>query len=269
LLEGERQTIEVDDPRGRGGNCPTTVVRSLTRGTTTTTATTAGWSSCGTDGKITIQGDPNYFTDLSDVDAFGPRLQSVLPLRDIRNASDKQAFLNDIDRLVSSNNAEFERRFMKRSSLGTHIAGLMLDPRYNSMFGGVMPRNFGTPKTEKIVIMMTDSANLGCCYTNWPENNFRNNYIYSYSDDHQHLVGRPGQPGVCQQMKDAGIQIYTVLLDVEEGDANARGGEIIEAFESCATSRDYAFRVPYNDTATLKEVYTIIGRSLMKLRLTQ
>jgi hypothetical protein len=246
LLAGERQTIEVPDPR-----------------------VTCSGRRCSSAGEIVVEGDPNYFTDLSDVDAFGPRQQAVLPLRDIKGAADKQAFLRDIDNLVSRNNAEFERRFMKRSSLGAHIAGLMLDPRYNGMFGGVQPRAFGAPKTEKIVIMMTDSANLGCCFTNWPDNNFRNNYIYSYSDDHRHLVGGPGQPGVCQQMKDAGIQIYTVLLDVEESDANARGGEIIEAFEGCATSKDYAFRVPYNDSATLKEVYTIIGRSLMKLRLTE
>jgi Flp pilus assembly protein TadG len=237
LLAGERQTC---------------IGRRCTSGTT-----------------LQVAGDPNYFTNLSDVDADGPRLQSVLPLRDIKGESDKAAFLKDIDNLVSKNNAEFERRFMKRSSLGTQIAALMLDPRYNGMFGGVMPRAFGAANTEKVVIMMTDSANLGCCYTNWPANNFRNNYIYSYKDDHEHLVGTTNQPGVCQQMKDAGIQIYTVLLDVEEADANARGGEIIEAFEGCATNKDYAFRVPYNDKATLKEVYTIIGRSLMKLRLTE
>jgi len=212
-------------------------------------------------------GTPDYFTNLSDANEGGGPIPKVLPLRNIANQADKDAFMDEIDRLVSGNDREFGRAFMKRSSLGAHISALMLDPRYHDMFGGIPPAPFGTQKTDKIVIMMTDSANLGCCYTNWPEQNFRNHYIYSYNPDHRHLVGTSKQAGICKQMKEAGIQIYTVLLDVEEEDMDERGNEIVTAFESCASQPENAFRIPRNDRNALKTAYETIGAALLKLRI--
>lgn len=219
-------------------------------------------------------GDPNYFTDVSDAENIGGGrslpLPPVMPLRTIATEADKNAYLAAVDGLLSNNlaNNEFNRRAWKRSSLGAQIAGLMLDPRYNGMFGGEAPAAFGTAKQEKVVIMMTDAANIGCCFTNWPEGNFRNNYIYSHNPDHKHVVGDGGISGVCQQMKEAGIKIYTVLLDVEASDMNERGGEIVEAYERCATDPKYAYRVPLSDPDALKDAYTRIASSLVKLKLT-
>lgn len=219
-------------------------------------------------------GDPNYFTDISDAESIAGgrvlRLPPVMPLRTIATESDKRAYLQAVNNLVTNDpaNNEFNRRAWKRSSLGAQISGLMLDPRYHAMFGGEKPSDFGTPKQEKVVIMMTDAANIGCCFTNWPEGNFRNNYLYSYAPDHKHVVNDGGVSGVCQQMKDAGIKVYTVLLDVDEKDMNERGGEIVQAFEQCATEPKYAYRVAYGDTEALKDAYTRIASSLVKLKLT-
>lgn len=217
-----------------------------------------------------IAGDPNYFTDVSDSEPGGVRLPDIIPLTSIRSAADKQNFANAINNLVSADTAnnEFRRLFVKRNALGAQISGMMLDPRYTSLFGGETPAPFGTNKVNKTVIMMTDSANLGCCYTNWPLGNFRNNYIYSYKPDHEHLVGPGGNgEGICKQMKDAGITVYTVLLDVDEADLTARGREIIDSFEQCATSKAHAFRVGFGDKEALANAYQQVGAGLKNLKL--
>lgn len=223
-------------------------------------------------------GDPSYFTSFTDSENNGPPLPTTYGLKTIRNEADKQDFLKHIDQIVTPGNREFNRFAWKRSTLGTQMAALMLDPRYTELFGGERPAAFGAPKTRKVAILMTDSVNLGCCFTNWPENNYTGNYIYSYSSDHKRLVGGDGKPGICQQMKDAGVEIFTVLLDVKAMDANARGGEIINAFEQCASKpeevpdygkwSEHALRIELNDQQSLDDAYQVIARSLLNLRLT-
>lgn len=213
--------------------------------------------------------DPMYYTNFADAELNGPPLPAVLPLTSINNQANKQALLDRINHLTTEGNGEFNRPFMKRSSLGAQVAGLMLDNRYQSVFGGERPADFTDNATKKVVVMMTDSANLGCCYTNWPENNFRNHYIYSYSPDHAALVGDAGRPGICQQMKDAGIEIYTILLDVDRRDMDARGAEIVDAFKNCASGEDHAFEIPAGDKDLLKEAYSVIGKALVRLRISE
>lgn len=213
--------------------------------------------------------DPNYYKEFADAELNGPKLPAVMPLTPINNEANKETLLRKIDELITPDNKEFQRPFMKRSSLGAQVAGLMLDPRYHAAFGGEQAASFDDAKTKKIVIMMADSANLGCCYTNWPEGNFRNHYIYSYAPDHQALVGSGGNPGICQQMKDAGMEIYTLLLDVDRRDMDARGAEIVDAFHGCASGPDHAFEIPAGDRLKLKEAYSIIGKALVRLRLSE
>jgi hypothetical protein len=50
---------------------------------------------------------------------------------------------------------------------------------------------------------------------------------------------------------------------------DAGGEEIIDAFSQCATDPSHAFEIKYGDTAKLKEVYSAIGKALIKLRLTE
>ena len=215
----------------------------------------------------------NYFTDLSDAEGQAGPLPPVSPLRAIANQADKEALLNDIEKVTTGNNEEFNRPAWKRSALAAEMAGLMLDPGNTKIFGGEKPAEFGAKNSKKIVIMMTDSANMGCCFTNYPVDNFRGHYIYSYSQDHKHLVGDGKNPGVCKQMKDAGIEIFTVLLDVNPNDMDAGGQDIVDAFQKkCATDESHAFIVGGDDDQQQKQLenaYTTIGKALIKLRLSE
>ncbi len=211
----------------------------------------------------------DYYTYLGDAEADAGPLPSVVPLKAIATEGDKAALMESINNITSGNADEFKRPAWKRSALAAEMSGLMLDPRYNDIFGGEKPAEFGAPNTKKIVIMMTDSANIGCCYTNYPPGNFRGHYIYSYHPDHLQLVGDGGKAGVCKQLKDAGVEVYTVLLDVNRDDMDAGGEEIVNSFQQCATDPSHAFEIAYGDEAKLKEVYGVIGKALIKLRLTQ
>lgn len=221
-----------------------------------------------TQGEVAAGYGTDYYTDLADAEAGGPPIPPVTPLMNINNASDKAAFTARAQALSTGNNSEISRPFMKRSAVGATFAALMMDPAYQGIFGGAKPDALGSD-TRKIVILMTDSANLGCCFTNWPADNFRNHYVYSYSPDHNALVGSNGNPGICQAMKDEGIEIFTVLFDVDRRDMDLRGEQIVDSFQRCASTPDKAFEVAFNDTAKLREVYTIIGKSIMNLRLTE
>lgn len=210
----------------------------------------------------------NYYQNVTDAEGAAPPIPNVTPLMAINNASDKQAFIAKADLLSTGTNKEIGRPFMKRSAMGALFAAMMLDPAYTNVFGGAAPAAFNSG-TRKIVILMTDSANLGCCYTNWPADNFRNHYVYSYAPDHEVLVGGNGQKGVCQAMKEQGIEVFTVLFDVDRRDMDVRGEQIVDSFQSCASSPEMAFEIPFNDTRKLKEAYTIIGKSVMNLQLTK
>lgn len=210
----------------------------------------------------------NYYKNLADAEASGPPIPPVTPLTPINNAADKEAFKARAQALSTGTNNEISRPFMKRSAVGATFAALMLDPSYQNVFGGAAPDALKSD-TRKIVILMTDSANLGCCFTNWPADNFRNHYVYSYAPDHEALVGKNGSGGLCQAMKDQGIEIFTVLFDVDRRDMDERGAEIVDSFQQCASSPEMAFEVPYNNTKKLNEAYTIIGKAIMNLRLSK
>jgi hypothetical protein len=225
----------------------------------------------------------NYYTNVQDAEMDGGPLPSVWPLKSIATGDDKKALLDAIQNLSSIEvNAagevvgsaaptEFNRAAWKRSALAAEMAGLMLDPSHNAIFGGEMPAAFGDPAAKKILIMMTDSANLGCCFTNYPSGNFRGHYIYSYSPDHTLLVD--DKTGVCKQLKEAGVEIFTVLLDVNPDDMDTGGEQIVNAFQkNCATDASHAFTVggsPEQQEEQLKNAYSTIGRAIRKLKLSQ
>lgn len=221
---------------------------------------TTGEDAAGFDGKA-------YYTNTADAENGVP-LPSIMPLTWIRNKTDKDAYLAKIDSLFTPDNKEFQRPFMVRPALGALASAMLLDPDYHANFGGEAPVPFHTPKNDKIVVMLTDAANLGCCFTNWPAGNFSNHYVYSYKLDNDFLHDASGN-GLCKTMKEQGIEVYTVLFDVSEHDADADGKAIIDAFDSCATDEAHAFHVEYGDTETLKRVYTLIGKALMKLKLSK
>lgn len=119
-----------------------------------------------------------------------------------------------------------------RPNVAAHVAGLMLDPEHHRYFpGGAEPTNFGNDKVKKILILMSDGISSGCCFTNWPEGQFRNQYVYSYRPDLDELEN------TCRLLKENGVEIFTVLFGVNDGQSGAE--EINNAFARCA-SGEYA-----------------------------
>ncbi|MEZ5839536.1 MAG: pilus assembly protein TadG-related protein [Hyphomicrobiales bacterium] len=114
-----------------------------------------------------------------------------------------------------------------RSNLATHVAALMLDPSKTSYFKGEKPADFDDTTTEKVMILMTDGVNSGCCFTNWEEGNFDNQYVYFYKPDNDDQIG------LCTALKEQGVRIFSILLDVREEDEGGR--EINNVFARCAS----------------------------------
>jgi len=215
-------------------------------------------------------GDANYFTDFTDAEPLSP----VIPLKSLNGEGDKERLKSLISGITQSPTG----RGWTRSNIATLTAALMLDPDNYSAFGGERPNAFEPGKTDKIVIMMTDGANIGCCYAAHPEGNYENQYLYLYEIDNAHLVGLEAMPelrkykekynipekGLCKQMKEQGITIYSVVYDVSEYDPG--GKAIKDVYRSCASSEQHYFDVA--DEGDLQLAYKTIAQSLLRLRIT-
>ena len=165
-----------------------------------------------------------------------------------------------------------------RSNIGAFTAALMLDPEYHEYFGGDKPAAF-SDKADKIVVMMTDGANIGCCWFSHPYGTFENQYMYLYEGDNAHLTGLDNSSawanqwkeqynipdkGLCERMKEKGITIYTVIFDVNDHDPG--GKEIKDVYKKCASNSQFYFDVKNGEE--LKLAYKTITQSFLKLRLT-
>ena len=214
---------------------------------------------------------PGYFNNLDDARPLSP----MIPLMAVNNANDKER----LDNLVNNITQTSTGLGWTRSNIAVWTAALMLDPDYAADFGVVNnpPAPLGDTKTDKIVVMMTDGSNVSCCYAAYPEDDFTNQYLYTYNPDNAHLVGIAAYPelkewqqaynipteGLCQQMKEQGIKIYSVVLDVQDGDPG--GKEIKNVYKTCATSPQYYFDV--KDPDELELAYKAIANSLLRLRI--
>lgn len=178
----------------------------------------------------------NYKVAMPDLNRIPPSLEAneaggffetvhdAQPLSDVVPLTSNLA---DIRQAVQEMQTSAEATAWSRTDLASHVAGLMLDPGSHEYFGGDTPTGFDDRQTEKIVILMTDGANIGCCYTNWPLGDFTNQYVYYYEPYDEH------QREVCTRLKENGVKVYSILLDVRESDP---GGAIInDTFARCAT----------------------------------
>lgn len=214
-------------------------------------------------------GDLNYFKNLDDAEPLSP----IIPLKALTSPDQKEELKELIENIVQSPTGHG----WTRSNIAVLTAALMLDKNYYSAFGGEEPAGFG-PDVDKIVVMMTDGANMGCCYAAHPEGNFDNQYLYLYQADNAHLTGIEGasdelkqwaqaynvpDEGLCKQLKDQGVTIYSVVYDVDDRDP---GGEAIKnAYRGCASSDQYFFDVMSSED--LKLAYQTIAQSFLKLRI--
>lgn len=221
--------------------------------------------------KTLPKGDPNYFTTFDDVEP----LAQTIPLMPIDDEGDKTKLKNLVNSIVQTP----EGKGWTRSNIATLTAALMLDPDHYNAFGGTRPNAFNPKLTKKVVVMMTDGANIGCCYATHPEETFRNQYLYLYEVDNAHLVGLENMPqlrqykdsynipekGLCTEMKERGIVVYAIVYDVNDNDPGGR--EIKNVYSQCATSEDHYFDI--QDDADLAKAYKTVAQSLFPLRITK
>jgi len=115
-----------------------------------------------------------------------------------------------------------------RTDLPTHTAGLMLDPTQRTYFPGAEEvKPYNTRDIKKVLILMSDGSNIGCCFTNWRPGNFYNQYVYNYKPYNDEQIR------ICKFLKENNVQIFTILFDVQESDV---GGDIINnVFARCAS----------------------------------
>lgn len=120
-----------------------------------------------------------------------------------------------------------------RTDLPLQLAGMMLDPSQRHQFPGsdhVKP--FNDPDVQKIIILMTDGSNLGCCFTNWAPGNFSHQYVYNYKPYNDETIR------ICNMLKKQGnVQIFSILFDVNENDP---GGQIINNTMARCASGTYS-----------------------------
>ena len=161
-----------------------------------------------------------------------------------------------------------------RADIAMHAAALMLEPTQKALFKNHPVKAWaGTGSAKKYVILLSDGANLGCCYTNNPSGNFSNQYLYHYKPYTDHMLN------VCKALKDKGTKVYVILVNVDI--AQPGGKEIQAAMAKCA-SGDYAEMSGdetecrkkadcYNvkDANGIKAAFREIGQKLIRPRIQQ
>lgn len=225
-----------------------------------------------TDSEIS-HGDANYFKIFNADPGAAENAQYPLPvltsLVELRSAADRATLVQQIDGLKTS----YDVPGWTRSNLGLMTAGLMLDPAYQSSFGGATPAEPKQRLNEKVIFLLTDGANMGCCFSDHPTGTFEHQYLYTYRTDNEHMSGPDGHPeqGLCQSLKDQGVTLYTIVYDVQDSDANGGGAQIKKILKNCASGAGeeglYYFDLQLDQGAKIKESYQQIVKSLMRLRL--
>lgn len=210
-----------------------------------------------------------YYTNFSDAEP----LSEVTPLVRVNGDAAKKKLKDRIGAVTQGPHG----LGWTRNNIGTFTAALMLDPDYSQYFsGGEKPGAFGN-NIDKVVVMMTDGANIGCCWFSHPYGTFDNQYMYLYEADNAHLMGLDPashaaqwreqynipDKGLCDRMKEKGITIYSIIFDVDDNDPG--GKEIKNVFKKCASNDEFFFDVTDGDQ--LKMAYKTISQSFLKLRI--
>ena len=126
---------------------------------------------------------------------------------------------------------------------------------------------YGTPDLTKYAIVMTDGENT----FNEVDNRNRSNYsglgfirtgrlgITNGSNDERTEAMDERLETLCTNMKASGIEIFTVRVEVRSGSTTL--------LRNCATRPDMFFEVA--DSSNLEEVFSLIGETISKLRLSK
>jgi Flp pilus assembly protein TadG len=198
------------------------------------------------------QGNTGKYNDEPDSSSRGPnRGCDMQPIS--RLSTNWTALKDKIDDL----NAAGETHIPLGMSWGWHL----LSP--NAPFADGVP--YGTPKTTKVVVLMTDGDNT----YNVNSNNNKSNYD-GYGFIWQNRTGTTSNSSgmrqsainarltaICTNMKAAGIVIYTVRVEVTSGSSSL--------LRNCADTPDKFYDV--QSASNLTAVFSAIAGSIQKLRI--
>lgn len=159
-------------------------------------------------------------------------LEPVLPLTsDLKRA---KSMMLDIESPYEEDR-DRQNSAWSRTDLPTMVAGMMFDPAHFKKVGGTeRPMNFSAISKwdEKVLILITDGSNFGCCFTNYPDGNFDNQYLYTYEPYHKKMRE------LCRLLKEEGVTIYSILIDIDT--STPAGAYINKTFSICASGAGLA-----------------------------
>jgi Flp pilus assembly protein TadG len=166
-----------------------------------------------------------------------------------------------------------------------------LSPNYRGLWGSPtpadLPLDYGAEKMNKVVVLLTDGVNTVINGTSNGDMPGCNGAIYAYRtyecpvDSDYTAYGRMSERhygssidtkdeftaelntrigALCTAMKNKGIIIYTILLQVNDDATN-------QLYKDCATKTDYYFNSP--SASQLAGIFNQIAQQLSKLRVAQ
>lgn len=176
----------------------------------------------------------DFFKDLSDAEPLG----EIIPMnKDFASAKSKITTIKETMKPTAT--------AWGRADIGMHVAALMLDPTQKAYFNNYAVRNWSPDgqTVQKVVVLIADAINIGCCYTNNPDGNYNNQYVYNYLPYNTHMLE------VCDALKSKGVKIATLLINTNSSDAIGDKAENLMA--RCAGTSDKTTK-EQNPNALLK-----------------
>ena len=156
------------------------------------------------------------------------------------------------------------------ANLGLQAGWFTLSPLWRGLWGGPtpagLPLDYGTPDTDKAVVLLTDGANEWYDHAKQP--------AYDYTAYGRLSEGRLGtttgsqattrinsrMTDLCTAMKAKKITIYTITLMVTSNTTK-------DLYRSCASQPSYYFNSP--SAVELRGIFQQIGSQLSNLRIEQ
>lgn len=174
----------------------------------------------------------NFYVNVDD-DGFVP---PIIPLT--ANIATFKTRVQDIE-------ISFDDSAWGRLDLGLHVGALALypDSSIKPFFSNHDVKGWNNAK--KYLIVLSDGSNIGCCYTNQPQGNFNNQYIYVYKPYVDHALE------VCKTLKKRGVTIYTVMVNVPEGSIGYEDMNNVMARCASGEYADASIDTDTNQTAKL------------------
>lgn len=174
-----------------------------------------------------------------------PADAEVLPL-----TSDKSALLTKISKLATAGSTA--------GHIGTAWAWYMLSPNWGSLWPSSRPAAYGTEKLKKIAVLMTDGEyNTQYTTQGIPDGS---NSLTKCPNAANGVCASAQAKSICQDMKDEGVEVYTVGFQVTNSTAK-------DTLSNCATDANHYYNSSTGDA--LKAAFRDIALKISTLYLSQ